>query len=69
MGGFGCGPEIGDGEAVFEVGAEVVHPADGEHDVHSELIWMLMFGGILDEWGDLELTLKISRVEPPMLGL
>ena len=47
---FGRGPEIGDGEAVFEVGAEVVHPADGEHDVHSELIWMLVVWGGID-WG------------------
>ena len=31
------GPEIGDGEARVEVGAEVVHDADGEHDVHAEL--------------------------------
>lgn len=30
-------PEIGDGEALFEVRAKVVHPADGKHDVHAEL--------------------------------
>lgn len=31
------GPEIGDGEAVLEVRAEVVHPADWEGKVHPEL--------------------------------
>lgn len=31
------GPEIGDGEALFEVCAKVVHPAYGKHDVHAEL--------------------------------
>lgn len=31
------GPEIGHGEARIEVDAEVVHEADGEHDVHAEL--------------------------------
>jgi hypothetical protein len=31
------GPEVGYGEALFEVCAKVVHPADGEHDVHAEL--------------------------------
>lgn len=31
------GPEIGDREALFEVCAKVVHPADGKHDVHAEL--------------------------------
>lgn len=35
------GPEIWDCEPVFEVGAEVVHPPDREHDVHSEL-WELL---------------------------
>ena len=35
---FGRRPEIGDGETGFQVGAEVVHPADGEHDVHAELL-------------------------------
>ena len=34
---LGFWPEIGDGEAGVEVGAEVVHPADGEGDVHAEL--------------------------------
>lgn len=32
-------PEIIDRKAVFEVGAEVVHPGDGEHDVHSKLVF------------------------------
>ena len=31
------GPEVGDGETFVEVCAKVVHPADGEHDVHAEL--------------------------------
>jgi hypothetical protein len=31
------GPEIGDGEALFEVCAKVVHPTDGKHDVHAKL--------------------------------
>ena len=39
MGGFRRGPEVGDGEAGFKVRAEVVHPGDGEHDVHAELFW------------------------------
>lgn len=34
---FGGRPEAGDVEPVVEVRAEVVHPADGEEDVHSEL--------------------------------
>lgn len=34
---FGGGPEARDVEAVVEVRAEVVHPADGEEDVDSEL--------------------------------
>lgn len=34
---FGRGPEAGNVEAVVEVRAEVIHPADGEEDVHSEL--------------------------------
>lgn len=31
------GPEVIDGEAIVEVGAEVVHGANGEHDIHAEL--------------------------------
>lgn len=31
------GPKIGDGEALFEVCAKVVHPAYGKHDVHAKL--------------------------------
>lgn len=31
------GPEVGDGEAFLEVGAEVVHVSDGEKDVEAEL--------------------------------
>lgn len=45
---FGRGPEVGDGEAFFEVGAEVVHPADGEEDVCAELgrvRWVSLCGG------------------------
>lgn len=38
MGLFGRGPEAGHGEAILEVGAEVVHPADWEHDVETELV-------------------------------
>lgn len=38
MGLFGRGPEAGHGEAVLKVGAEVVHPADWEHDVETELV-------------------------------
>lgn len=34
---FGRWPEVRYGEARVEVDAEVVHPADGEHDVHAEL--------------------------------
>lgn len=34
---FGCGPEALGGEAVIEIRAEVVHPADGEDHVYAEL--------------------------------
>lgn len=34
---FGSRPEVLYAESVFEVGAEVVHPAYGEQEVHSEL--------------------------------
>lgn len=34
---FGAGPEAGDVKAVVEVRSEVVHPADGEDDIHAEL--------------------------------
>lgn len=34
---FRRGPEIRDREARVEVCAEIVHPRDGEHDVHAEL--------------------------------
>ena len=34
---FGFWPEIWDGEALVQVCAEVVHPADGEEDVETEL--------------------------------
>lgn len=31
-------PEPGHAESFVEVGAEIVHPADWEEDVHSELL-------------------------------
>lgn len=34
---LGGGPEAGDAEAVIEIRAEVIHPSDGEDDVHAEL--------------------------------
>lgn len=34
---FGRGPEAGNVETVVEVRAEVIHPANGEEDVHPEL--------------------------------
>ena len=34
---FGAGPEARDVKAVVEVRSEVVHPADGEDDIHAEL--------------------------------
>lgn len=40
------GPEIGDGEALFEVCAEIVHPAYGKHDVHAELGGALVQEGL-----------------------
>ena len=43
------GPEIGDGEALFEVCAKVVHPTDGKHDVHAELGGGLV-REVLDRW-------------------
>lgn len=43
MCGLGCWPEIGDGKARFEVGAEVVHPANREHDVEPELYGVFSF--------------------------
>ena len=38
------GPEIGDGEALLEVCAEIVHPTDREHDVHAKLGGALVQG-------------------------
>ncbi len=43
---FRRGPEIRDREARVEVCAEIVHPGDGEHDVHAELIVGLGGGGV-----------------------
>ena len=43
------GPEVGDREALFEVCAKVVHPADGKHDVHAKLGGALV-QGVLDGW-------------------
>lgn len=40
------GPEIGNGEALFEVCAKVVHPAYGKHDVHAELGGALVQKGL-----------------------
>ena len=34
---FRLGPEVRHGEAVLEVGAEVVHPGNGKHDIHPKL--------------------------------
>lgn len=35
---FRFGPKVGDSKAVIEVGAEVVHDANGEHDIHAKLV-------------------------------
>jgi hypothetical protein len=43
---FRRGPEIRDREARVEVCAEIVHPGDGEHDVHAELIFWVRW-----RWG------------------
>jgi hypothetical protein len=40
------GPKVGYGEALFEVCAKVVHPADGKHDVHAELGGALVQEGL-----------------------
>jgi hypothetical protein len=40
------GPEVGYGEALLEVCAKVVHPADGKHDVHAELGGALVQEGL-----------------------
>lgn len=48
------GPEIVHREAVLQVGAEVVHPADGEEDVHSEL------GGGCEVWLEERLGLGLG---------
>ncbi len=37
VGVLGLGPEVGNGESLVKVCAEVVHDADREHDVHAEL--------------------------------
>lgn len=34
---LGLGPKFGDGKALVEVRAEIIHDADREHDVHAEL--------------------------------
>lgn len=44
---FRRGPEIRDREARVEVCAEIVHPGDGEHDVHAELLWEGVKGEVL----------------------
>ena len=41
---LGLGPEVGHGEALVEVGAEVEHDPDGEHDVHAELLFSTSHG-------------------------
>ena len=46
-----CGPEIGNRKARFEVGAEIVHPAYGEHDVHAKLRWVVSVGLMKAEEG------------------
>ena len=63
---FGLGPEIGDAESFFEVGAEVVHPSDWEEDVHAELIGRIQTLGMgicwigNREWGIYLENLKVS---------
>jgi hypothetical protein len=71
---FRRGPEIRDREARVEVCAEIVHPGDGEHDVHAELIFGLGGGGLVGGKGEGREgrgrgpTLKTSRLGPPMVG-
>ena len=35
---FGSRPKVGDGEAVVEIRAKVVHYANRKHDIHAELV-------------------------------
>ena len=60
-------PESRDGETVVEVCSEIVHDANGKHDIHAELHRIF----ISFRQGDREygkLTLKASRLRPPILS-
>ena len=62
-------PEALDVKAVVEVRAEVVHPADGEEDVHAELEDMSVvldckIGERMDGRMDMDYTLNTSRFPP-----
>ena len=64
MGCFGRGPEVGDGEAGVQIGAEVPHPAYGEHYVHAELcVVSCCAKHIFDEYQYLE-YLEIRSAHP-----
>lgn len=43
------GPEVGHGEAVLEVRAKVVHPADGKGEVHAKLMPESVVEGVVGE--------------------
>lgn len=62
----GLGPEVGDSEARVQVGSEVVHDADWEHDVHAELEDCQSWIGPRGLWL-WWLTLNTSRLGPPIL--
>jgi hypothetical protein len=61
---LGLWPEVRYGEAVFEIGAEVVHPGYRKHDIHSKLLSPTLVKWRVVEWG--MLTLNISRLGPPI---
>lgn len=79
---LGLGPEIGHGETLVEVCAEVIHDTDGEHDVHAELSQRVSINfratnkDTKQQWEESEveegfevmlLTLNTSRFKPPIL--
>lgn len=70
-------PEVWDMESLVEIRSEVVHDADGEHDVHAKLCtpyqptrfqeFFSKKAHVRDEEEVNELTLNTSRFSPPML--
>lgn len=72
---FGSRPEVGDGEAVIEVRAKVVHDANGKHDIHAKLYSFFFAPGQRPQQGgharrrkSAIRTLNTSKFKPPILS-